>query len=71
MSTLIRADVLRDDNDDGVDIEVSDSGQVFVVAYNEGGHNSTRVDLVKLLSFVRSHPDLRHVTDSLEGAVHR
>lgn len=46
---------------DKIEIELRKDGSAEVVAYNEGGHNFTRVDLGKLFRFVADTPELAHL----------
>lgn len=46
---------------DRLEIELLQDGSAEVVAYNEGGHNFTRVDIGKLLRFVAKTPELAHL----------
>lgn len=42
-----------------VSLRASESGTLHVVAVNEGGYNSTRVDLLQLISWLRKNrPEL-------------
>lgn len=47
-------------------VEYHDDGRVYAVAFNQGGFDCTRVDVAKLISFVRAIPVLSHVLDSGE-----
>lgn len=47
------------DNEDGVYIEDGDKAEPRIVAYNEGGYNSTEVSVLDVLKWVRERrPDL-------------
>lgn len=45
--------------EDTVELRVDGRGRLCVVAINEGGYNSTWVDLLDLIAWLRAHrPDL-------------
>lgn len=47
----------------GAEFEIHDNGAVMLIAYNEGGHNCTTIDVRAMLMFMRDHPALKRLLD--------